>query len=349
MYKESDLVKYDYFSNILKSERIEHVIDSLTGLINRKYILDFVRDLINRNIKFTLAMLDLDDFKLVNDKYGHAVGDYVLEHFGNDLLNFVGRKGLVGRYGGDEFIIVLLGINDYDSLHEFYDQMFHSGIVLRKNYKLNNDINIYITGTIGSAFYPKDADSYDDLFLMIDKTLYRGKTKGRNCYIIYVEEKHKDLVIQKMHNDDLPTMMSIISTTFNTNFDPLTKVMDTSNYLKDNLDLDNIFIIDKNNILYDALNLKILSKNADLSNIVFKNERAQIEYRPDVFKLSFGNDIKELGLASLLMTRLKVRNQIYGYLIFALKRNGKVWDTNEISILMYYSKVITLELVLNNE
>jgi len=349
MYKESDLVKYDYFSNILKSERIEHVIDSLTGLINRKYILDFVRDLINRNIKFTLAMLDLDDFKLVNDKYGHAVGDYVLEHFGNDLLNFVGKLGIVGRYGGDEFIIVLLEINDYDSLHEFYDLMFHSGIVLRKNYKLNNDINIYITGTIGSAFYPSDANSYDDLFLMIDKTLYRGKTKGRNCYIIYVEEKHKDLVIQKMHNDDLPTMMSIISTTFNTNFDPLTKVMDTSNYLKDNLNLDNIFIIDKNNILYDALNLKILSKNADLSNIVFKNERAQIEYRPDVFKLSFGNDIKELGLASLLMTRLKVRNQIYGYLIFALKRNGKVWDTNEISILMYYSKVITLELVLNNE
>ena len=349
MYKESDLVKYDYFSNILKSERIEHVIDSLTGLINRKYILDFVRDLINRNIKFTLAMLDLDDFKLVNDKYGHAVGDYVLEHFGNDLLNFVGKLGIVGRYGGDEFIIVLLEINDYDSLHEFYDQMFHSGIVLRKNYKLNNDINIYITGTIGSAFYPSDANSYDVLFLMIDKTLYRGKTKGRNCYIIYVEEKHKDLVIQKMHNDDLPTMMSIISTTFNTNFDPLTKVMDTSNYLKDNLNLDNIFIIDKNNILYDTLILKILSKNADLSNIVFKNERAQIEYRPDVFKLSFGNDIKELGLASLLMTRLKVRNQIYGYLIFALKRNGKVWDTNEISILMYYSKVITLELVLNNE
>ena len=82
-----------------------------------------------------------------------------------------------------------------------------------------------------------------------------------------------------------------------------------------------------------------------MSNVIFKNERAQIEYRPDVLKLSFGEDIKKLGLASLLMTRLKHHEEIYGYLIFAIKRNGKVWEANEISTLMYYANAITLELL----
>ncbi len=175
MYTEEKLKNSDYFSDILKVNKIEYVVDSLTGLINRKYMLEYIKHLIDNNIPFSMAIVDLDDFKSVNDKYGHATGDYVLEHVASDLINFVGDIGLVGRFGGDEFIIVLFGKNSYDLLHDYFDAMYHTGTVFRKTHKATKDSEIYVTGTIGCALYPDNAKDFNELFLMADKTLYRGK------------------------------------------------------------------------------------------------------------------------------------------------------------------------------
>ena len=310
-------------------------------------MLEYIRYLIDKKFEFTMSIVDLDDFKSVNDKYGHAAGDYILENVAADLIKFVGDIGIVGRYGGDEFIIVVFGKYDYKSSYDYLTELFHSGDVFRKTHSISNGIEVYVTATIGCASYPGNANNYDELFNMVDKTLYRGKQKGRNCFIVYVHDKHKDLVIQKMHNDDIPTMMSRINSIFDSNTEYELKLMETTEYLIENLNLNNILLIDEENKLYDILNMKKYSDCALMNDVVFKNERAQIDYRPDVLKLSFGKDIKELGLASLLMTRLKFHENIYGYLIFALKRNGKVWETNEISALLYYSKMITLELATN--
>jgi len=129
MYTEEKLKNSDYFSDILKVNKIEYVVDSLTGLINRKYMLEYIKHLIDNNIPFSMAIVDLDDFKSVNDKYGHATGDYVLEHVTNDLINFVGDIGLVGRFGGDEFIIVLFGKNSYDLLHDYFDELEPNSLI----------------------------------------------------------------------------------------------------------------------------------------------------------------------------------------------------------------------------
>ena len=106
MYKVDDLIKYPYFKDLLQKNKIEYVLDPLSGVVNRKYIAEFVMDIFAKKIPFRLAILDLDDFKLINDKYGHLVGDNVLEGLGNDLINYVGENGIAGRFGGDEFIIL---------------------------------------------------------------------------------------------------------------------------------------------------------------------------------------------------------------------------------------------------
>ena len=87
MYSVNDLKKYEYFTKLLKDNKIEYVLDPLTGVIARKYILDFVKTLIIDKTPFTMAILDLDNFKEINDNYGHATGDRVLENIGNDLIN----------------------------------------------------------------------------------------------------------------------------------------------------------------------------------------------------------------------------------------------------------------------
>lgn len=198
MYKIEELTKYDFFKNA----DVNFVLDSLTGLVSRQYILAFAKDLIKNNIPFAFAMVDLDNFKSINDNYGHHAGDICLKNIAEGIQERVGDGGIVGRFGGDEFIIVYLKNNDYDSIHKFYEHLYYDDGPLRKIINLENN-KVFITATVGSASFPIDADNYDELFAKMDKALYRGKIKGRNCYIIYVHSKHKDIVIKQRDGNTL--------------------------------------------------------------------------------------------------------------------------------------------------
>lgn len=342
MYSLEQLEKYDYFKNILKTNKLDYVLDSLTGVISRRYILEFVKELIKSDIHFTMAIVDLDYFKDINDNYGHVTGDYILEAFANDLSTFVGEKGLVGRYGGDEFMIVVFGMNDYDHIHLFYESIYKKN-VLRKHYNYL-DKDIFLTGTIGSAAYPDDAKDYDGLFAISDKTLYRGKIKGRNCYIIYVPEKHRNLKIEKLHNDDLATIIFNINAVFESHSSFDQKLTEISAYIKDNLMLDKIYYIDLNKNFYDMETMELLARNIDLDSIKFSNDLYKRDYAGEVNKMPFGQAIKNDKLASLLITKIFPNNSDRGYLVFGLHRAEMIWQNKEIAILLYLAKAIALEL-----
>lgn len=128
MYKIEDIKKYDYFKNADEN----FILDSLTGVIARQYILDFAKHLIKNQIPFAMAMIDLDNFKSINDNYGHHVGDLCLKYTAEGIEKVVGDKGLVGRFGGDEFIILYLKANDYNSIHDFFDTLYYDNGPLRK-------------------------------------------------------------------------------------------------------------------------------------------------------------------------------------------------------------------------
>ena len=170
MYTKEQLLKYPYFEEVLKTRDISSVVDSLTGLVSRPYMLEFIKNLVDNHVPFTMAMLDLDNFKFVNDTYGHKIGDGVLAGLSNDLSRYLGDYGIAGRYGGDEFIVVNFRDITYDALKEFYNGLYSDYNVLRKNIFLG-DCEPFITGTIGSAVYPKDASEYDGLFELADKAL----------------------------------------------------------------------------------------------------------------------------------------------------------------------------------
>lgn len=174
------------------NEIIEELkIDSLTGTYNKKAILNFAQ---NRFVEGTkenamLAIVDLDHFKPVNDAYGHLAGDKVLAKAGGLLKKIVGDNGIVGRYGGDEFLLILENMGEENVFRGLFRTICFDMEAAFKD--MFTDIKV--TASVGAASYKKDGKNFDELFKKADFCLYRAKDKGRNRYVFFREDLHGEL------------------------------------------------------------------------------------------------------------------------------------------------------------
>lgn len=146
--------------------------DSLTGAYNKRTILDFIDSLISRKkiMEFSVIMFDIDKFKEINDNFGHIVGDKCLKSAINIVKTNMRNDDEIGRYGGDEFIIVVTettGVKAY----LIADRM-------RKSIEEISDPHYTIS--VGVASYPSDATTVKELISAADRALYMSKKNGRN-------------------------------------------------------------------------------------------------------------------------------------------------------------------------
>jgi len=152
--------------------------DSLTKLANRRKIDSFLEAEIDRSSRFSLPlsilMIDIDFFKKVNDSYGHKIGDAVLKQIAQLLSGSVRRYDLVGRWGGEEFLIICPNSNIKQSY--FLAEKIKDKI---SEYKFQNMNNKHITISCGISQYTS-YESVDDLINKADKELYNAKHRGRN-------------------------------------------------------------------------------------------------------------------------------------------------------------------------
>ncbi|MBS3755591.1 MAG: diguanylate cyclase [Desulfobacterales bacterium] len=176
----------EWARDITQQKRLEErlqalaTIDDLTNLWNRRYFLNKATHEIERAKRygtvFSVLILDIDDFKNINDTYGHAAGDAVLKHFAAKIKDSLRQADLSGRLGGEEFGILLpnTGIDDAYLLAERLRR------VTEKTPGNYADNDLFITASIGVAVYRRDLASVDELFLEADKALYKAKTDGKN-------------------------------------------------------------------------------------------------------------------------------------------------------------------------
>lgn len=186
-------VGYIHVSNEIESNaRREMERDSLTGVLSKAEITNLAINTIDvKKIKnVSIAIIDLDYFKKVNDTFGHRVGDEVLCQVASVIENEVSDTGVVGRIGGDEFFVIFYEAYDLETMRERLRSIKN---IVGATFADENGTKPNITLSIGCAAYPKDADNYEDLFMLADFSLYRAKEKGRNRYIIYDVEKHGTL------------------------------------------------------------------------------------------------------------------------------------------------------------
>jgi diguanylate cyclase (GGDEF)-like protein len=161
--------------------------DSVTGLCVRRKFLELAREELIRakrhQMNLSVLMLDIDHFKFLNDTYGHLSGDYILKEIARILKTNLREIDLLGRYGGEEFSVVLPD-TDLESTKIVVGRLGQS--VRNYNFKTFEE-QFKVTLSIGVAGFPKDGEELIRLIDAADKALYTAKERGRDCSVFYRE------------------------------------------------------------------------------------------------------------------------------------------------------------------
>ena len=340
MYGREQLIKYDYFKQALDGHRISDVLDPLTGLVTRSHMVQFVKSLMSAGVPFTFGILDLDNFKYINDSYGHSVGDEMLTAVAGALQEFLEGYGVAGRFGGDEFLFVNLRDLEYDDKKEFCRELFGSYKVLRRTYKVSG-YGLFMTGTVGMAAFPHDTRNYSELFTMIDKTLYRGKSKGRNCYIIYLAEKHKDIEIVKLKKNRLYDTFKNVADGFDSGNDIYDKMRSVYACLMNDLHITNLYYTGPKGNLKSVIDRKSIGIAGDIDHLMKEevystNDISQVKKAaPGFYQVLERNESE-----AVMVMRINDGRTHYGYLVCAEPHTLRIWQEDEFAVMFLFARLV---------
>ncbi|MGN0807314.1 MAG: GGDEF domain-containing protein [Candidatus Coproplasma sp.] len=338
--------KIPYFNG----KDLSHSFDSLTGVLNRETVIGYIEWLIEQERTFSLFLVDIDNFKNVNDSYGHPIGDVVLAQTAQYLVDSIDDKGVVGRFGGDEFVMV------WDGLSEYRD-VWSCGHTLDMNIGsivFDGIPNLAITVSTGIARYPLNASCYKDLLEVADKALYRAKMKGRNCFIIYLPEKHANISLQKERDKKLTAMQqmfnifsaltacgenisSAISTTFKTFI---------SNYMFDHICLEthtglnhSVSFVLAERKKFEHIDFNVIEKTINSAGYISINQTMHLntESYADILK-----EFKKQKIFSTVYCRISAYGKDYGFIRVDTVNTARIWQNTEIAMLMCAANSIAL-------
>lgn len=334
----------NYFNKLNVSSEI--LLDPLTKVISRRYIMSYVTYLASKNIPFSFAILDIDNFKLINDSYGHMVGDKILTTVANIICEAASDNCFVGRYGGDEFIVVFEGDDSYDAAWTNLKAIFNA-----IRHPITIDIlTLNLTCSAGCSSYPKDGSTLEEIFKKSDRLLYRAKTKGRNCFVIYVKEKHQDLEFKK--EATVPERMNKIDFFFKGEQDLYYEVYEALLFLVNDIKTESagLFEVGKAPLMYKSdmehtvsrVSEEILEKHYKRDLIVI-NARADLDRTSRLRQYMEGHNIR-----ALVAVKLEFKGKYFGYIMFA-QSHYRIWQEDDLAIVKYLSTIIAMSLYYNEE
>ncbi len=345
VYTIEKLREYPYFDKLLDEVRLDEVLDYLTGIISRAYIFDYVKSLISSRIPFTFCIVDLDNFKNINDTYGHHAGDIVLMDVSKELASFTEGYGLVGRFGGDELLVVNLRDIEYDDKVVFFKRLYEGNRVFRKNLTYEAH-EVFVTATSGCATYPDDSKNYDELFALIDKTLYHGKKCGRNCYTIYMEEKHKDIEVKDIARSSVYSVMYALSKKVEREDGAPNKLKAALPVLEDELHITDVFFVDNDARMRSTDGMEVASDVDDIDNLI-KDDQFTASSLDFVMNESpnLYDALNIHGICSVMIVRVSMSGTRFGHLICADMQNNRLWQDSERGIIFYLAKILAASLL----
>lgn len=333
--------------------------DTLTSVLSRKTMVDYIDYLIENNTKFTVFFIDIDDFKSINDTLGHSAGDKALITCSERMkMIFDDNNGVVGRYGGDEFFAVVENEIEYEKIWTIASQL---NKIIRKPNNLSDIDKALPAGkftiTSGIARFPIDAKTKDKLFEICDKALYIGKQKGKNCFIIYNQSLHsnifKDREIKKI---DVKGVIDYIFTT----------LTDKSKSLNENLVEAITFVSKYFDVSLASKNynnkFEILYSNGTLNKAKYVDEKEYLDLKTSevdsmifmyINKLSPRCDnlkkiFEEQSIHASILIPCQTKTKNYGYLRIDAKHE-RIWTKEEKMVFQIIANLYAMLLELTNE
>ncbi len=177
----------DISERVQDKERLDHLAyyDQLTNLPNRTLLMDRLNHALARARRFkykvAVMFLDLDRFKIVNDSYGHHIGDKVLEEISAKLSAMIREADTLARFGGDEFILLIEQFDDLPGIEIVAKKI----LAILKEPVLIGSRKFHLSASIGISIFPEDGRNSDKLLRRADAAMYRAKEGGRNAYYFF--------------------------------------------------------------------------------------------------------------------------------------------------------------------
>lgn len=349
--------------DVAKAQRAKKIIeeiqiDPLTKIYNKKTITSYAQKTIDeqRDDSVALIMMDLDHFKPVNDAFGHLAGDKVLARTGDILRDIVGDRGIVGRYGGDEFLILVYGITTEQVLRGF----LHSILIKIRDAFRGKFEEINITCSLGCSVYPKDGKTYDELFQKADFGLYRAKDKGRNRYVFFREDLHGELYKKAVqaksgikYDDrevqELKYMADFMQKLSVSRKDAIDSILQ---HMIEVYNLDNVSIFYGEGLKLARSWGKVLPEHRDAGYVrldAFKNllghgSYVRVDFMGNVPSEDqfFREAMEKCGIKSTVQCILGVPEKITGLVTFNRTKTNSLWAEYEVNCASLFASAINL-------
>ena len=346
--------------------------DGLTKLLNKsstqRAIVEYLRDRDDRSLA-AMLLLDLDNFKTVNDSLGHMYGDAVLTQVGTTLRNMFRSHDVVGRIGGDEFMILLKDLPNLDVIRDRCKLLVET---------LQNQLhqlmpNLSVSVSVGAAVAPRDGIAFADLYRHSDEALYTAKRRGKNQYKIYSRNDQYDAMADPgsrttdidsdnhpIMNDDalmrfafrslyesrdvdatIGELLAIIGLRFN-----VSRVYIFENN-EDNTHCSNTFEWCNREITPEKDNLQNLSYETDIPNWQAVYDKNGVFYCTDTAELDpvFRSVLEPQGIKSMLHCAIMDRGVFRGFVGFDECTANCFWTPGQVSALQFLAEMLAVFLV----
>lgn len=339
--------------------------DSLTGLKNRNTVQREIQNrLIDQNENGALFLIDIDNFKIINDTKGHLVGDAVLINIATKMQQVFRNVDIIGRTGGDEFL-VYIETNDIEVIKERANQLLE----MISNIKIDG---IKISCSIGIAITAQDGTTFNDIYQKADQALYYVKGEGKNQYAFYDEQK-MDIVNLKLNEnyidkinpkiehgisginqslieytfkllynaidieDTLDTILGAIGTQFNVSRVYIFENTDDDEYCVNTFEWCNEGIEPQKEML------QRVSYKTDIPGYLDNFNEQGIFYCQDITRLKKEHYeiLEKQNIKSVLQCAITDNGKIKGFLGFDECNSNRLWQQENIDNLIYISEILS--------
>ncbi len=352
--------------------------DSLTRLLNKSAGRKQAETYLSYypgGVSCAMLIIDLDNFKQVNDQYGHLFGDAVLTKVAQEIKGQFKEQDIVCRIGGDEFMVLVRGMSDRQLLENRCRQLISSlGNSLRGQYK-----KLLLSCSVGIALAPEHGTTYHELFNHADQALYQAKGSGKNGFCFYAPQKQDyseqmvrfTAVSNQIDSDEEPSLaedniirhifellhsLPDVDEAINRVITLLGSRMNVSRvYIfentPDNRFCNNTFEWCNQGIAPEIQKLQAISYETDIPNYEDHFNEQGIFYCPDISVLPRAtyDIVAPQGIKSMLHCAIRQEGVFRGYIGFDECVEQRLWTKEEIEMLRYISNLLSIFLLKHRE